>query len=194
MGFLCAFRLVLKLSRRRTQKVCSVQIINPASCCIHCFAAETHAVGTHVGNVAGFVQALRGSHRVACRHPQFAVGLLLHRTGRERRRRSSCLIFLFDLFDGPRTGRDTCLQIFCSSLFEQQNGCAVLELTGILIEVFTGRDSAAGNSLQHRFKPGITGCIEGRFQVPERAAAKFQTFDFAINQHSHGNTLHSAGR
>ena len=48
---------------------------------------EIGRVGTHVRDVAVLVQALRHLHRAPRGETEFAVGLLLHRARRERRRR-----------------------------------------------------------------------------------------------------------
>ena len=45
------------------------------------------AVGPHVGDVAGFVEALRRLHRARGVEAELARGFLLQRRGRERRRR-----------------------------------------------------------------------------------------------------------
>jgi len=82
---LAALRLIGKLARRRAEIVRPVEVVDTIACRIHGLAAQADAVRTHVGNVAGFVQALRCSHGIARSHPQLAIRLLLHRTGGERR-------------------------------------------------------------------------------------------------------------
>ena len=48
-------------------------------------AGQVGRVGTHISNVAVFVQALRHLHRAAGREAQLAIGFLLQRAGGERR-------------------------------------------------------------------------------------------------------------
>ncbi len=54
------------------------------------------AVRSHVGDVAGFVEALRGAHGLRRREAELATGLLLERGGRERRRRTTTVRLALD--------------------------------------------------------------------------------------------------
>ena len=56
-------------------------------------------VGTHVGDVAVFVQALGDLHRPPGGEAELAVGFLLQRAGGERRRRARGVRLVFDLRD-----------------------------------------------------------------------------------------------
>ena len=51
----------------------------------HRLGRHVDAVGAHIGDVAGLVEALRGAHRLARAHAELAAGLLLQRRGHERR-------------------------------------------------------------------------------------------------------------
>ncbi len=63
---------------------------------------QVHRVGTHIGDVSVFVQALGGSHRLRGREPHLPSGLLLQRGRDERRVRPAPVRLLLDPRDRER--------------------------------------------------------------------------------------------
>ena len=62
----------------------------------HGHRGQIRRIGSHVGDVAVLVQALREPHRVSGRETVFAVGLLLQRTRRKRGIRLRCVGLVLD--------------------------------------------------------------------------------------------------
>ena len=82
----------------------------------HRFGRHIDTVGPHVGNVTGFIQALRNRHCLLGTHAKFAGCFLLQRRRHERRRRISGTRFRLNRFYDEIAGRNRLHGQFCLRL------------------------------------------------------------------------------
>ena len=104
---------------------------------------QRHRIGTHVGDEAALVQALRHLHRLLGGVAQLAVGFLLQRRRGERRvwpERSRRLLDADHLPARLAKSADECLR---RRLVEQHHVGALGELAGLLVEVLAGGEALA---------------------------------------------------
>ena len=97
-------------SRRRIEERFAVLRTNQVAGCVDRFFGKRGRIGTHVSDVAVFVEALRHTHCVFGGHPELSIGFLLQGAGRKRRFRAFGIRFDFDANDFERS--------FCESGLE----------------------------------------------------------------------------
>ena len=98
----CALRLLLVLLGRGVQVLRAVLAGDRGAGRVHRLVGEDHVVGTHVGDEAALVEALRDPHHLRRREPQLAAALLLQRRGHERCLRRRPVGLLLDRGDRER--------------------------------------------------------------------------------------------
>ena len=141
--FVC-FLGILDLGRigsiRWIEKCIPVLRTNEFSGRVNRFFRKGGGVGTHVGDIAIFVQALGGSHGVLCGHPQFAVRLLLHGARSKWRLGAFGIGLHFYVEDPERDSLQTLFERFCGFRIELEK-FRIFEQTGRRIEILSGRDA-----------------------------------------------------
>ena len=136
-----------------------------------CEGGEVHGVGTHVGDVTGFVQLLGHYHGFAHRETEFAGGFLLQGGGGKRR----CRRFLAG--------------VFLHRFGHEMGAFAVLqELHGILFRL------KAGVELRIELLFALLVGREATYHAVGRAGLELVDFAFALHNQLDGNRLHTSGR
>ena len=84
MGFLGIFGLARIAPRLVTEILLAIEFGYPAAGGVDRLVTQVDRVGTHVGDVAVFIERLGDTHRLLGTHAQLTVGFLLQRTCRKR--------------------------------------------------------------------------------------------------------------
>ena len=84
MGFLGIFGLAGVTPRLVAEILLAVEFGHPAAGGVDRLVTQVNRVGTHVSDVAVFIERLGDAHRLFGTHAQLAVGFLLQRTRRKR--------------------------------------------------------------------------------------------------------------
>ena len=136
-------------------------------------ARQVHRVGTHIGDVSAFIEALRHHHRLRNRKTEFAGGFLLQgRSGERRCRRAFQGLF-----------RDALHREFGIATLLEEGQCLVVGLE-------TGRERG-GNLLWI-----VAAAREHEFSRDVVVGFALEVLDFALalDNQSHGNALHATCR
>ena len=157
---------------------------------------QRRGVGTHIGDVAVFVQRLGGAHRLTGAHAQFASGFLLQGRSRERSGRAAGV--RLRLHRGHRqcilrTAVELSGQGFRACLVDDRRR-GVLQLA-LVIEVTTGSHSGpveGGEVRSERVRP--VRQTEVDVEVPVVGGHESHAFAFAFDNESGGHGLDASGR
>ena len=144
-------------------------------------AADVHALE----------QPLRDLHRPLGREAELAVGFLLQRRGRERRRRPLRERLLFDAGDRPRqVARERLHQRVRLRLVEHAN--ALAGQLALRVEVLAGGDALVADADERGGELAIVGA-NLRLEVPVARRAERHALFFALDDQADGDALHAAG-
>ena len=160
---------------------------------LDCHRGQVRRVGSHVGDVAVFVQALSHLHRVARRVPALPVRLLLKRAGSKRRIGPGAIGLVFQV---GHAGLDVAepLEQFGGLRFAEPQKCRVLELARGRVEVPARGDFPPVDRNQGGLE-ALPACLgEDSHQVPERGAGKGHPLPFPLDDQPNRHALYPAGR
>jgi hypothetical protein len=194
VGFLGVLLLGGVLANFGIEVIIAVTLLHAAPRRLNGFLRQVDAVGTHVGDVAVFVEPLRGLHRLAGGHVQLAIGFLLQRAGGKRGIRPAILQPGFDIAYLPRLIDQAGLQLFGRGFVEQQDVDVRLQFAGVLIEIATGGDATTADGAERGIERRAEFGGESRLQIPVAGLLERQPLQLALHQHPHGDRLHAAGR
>ena len=141
---------------------------------------QVHRVGSHVGDVAGFVQALRRAHRPLRRETELARGVLLQGRGDERRRGAALALAAVD-----PVGRQPPVRRGQHALADTVRVLGVADVEFLQVLVFQAHQ-AAEEFLARLRQVGLDGPV---LLGPERL-----DLALALDDHAQRRALHPAGR
>ena len=113
VGFLCILGLVLIHARRFRHISVAVACLDNFAGLHYGLGGHVDAVGTHICNVAGLVEALGSAHGLAGAKAELPAGFLLQRRGHERSGRVAVGGFGLDRRDGQVARFDSGNRQFC---------------------------------------------------------------------------------
>ena len=193
VSFLGVFHLGLVGARLGRQIVGTVVGINQLACVFHSDFGQVGRVGTHVGDVTVFVQALGDLHCPASGETKLTVTFLLQRAGGKRRIWFGRVRLFFDFRDREFASLNAGGQIARGLLVEVHQLIWVLQLAVGRIKVFAAGNFLAFDRHQRRFKLLAARLGEHANQIPPAAGDKRHAFALTLNDQAYGNTLHPAG-
>jgi hypothetical protein len=194
VSLLSSLRLIRKRPRRGTEIVVSVAALDAASGRVDRLARQRDTVGTHVSNVAFFVEPLSRLHRRPGRHADLPVRFLLQSARREGSVRLPCLVAGLDRSDGPVDLLDPVSQFVGLLAVEQYDISSRLQFAGVLIEVSSGRDAFSVDCVEGRVKFRSATGFQGGFQIPVFRADEPGPFFFPLDEDLDRDRLNPAGR
>ena len=100
VGLLGVFDLVREVSHGLGDVRLAVDTLDLRAHCTERLLRQRHAVGTHVGDEATFVEALRDAHHLGSRQAQLSAALLLERRGHEGSLRRRAVGLVLDTANG----------------------------------------------------------------------------------------------
>ena len=189
VGFLCVLALGGVHARCGGHEFCAVQLRCLAACGLDGLIAQRHRVGTHVGDVTVFVQALRHLHGHAGGETQLTCGFLLQGGGRERRCRAALIRLGLNRTYGERRGLQGCGERAGGFLVQ------VGDLGGVegavVGEVLAGGDAFAVYGDQLGVE-AFGGCgQEASGQIPVVSGDECHAFAFALDHEAGRDGLHA---
>ncbi len=189
MGFLCVLALGGVHARCGGHEFCAVQLGCLAACGGDCLLAQCHRVGTHVGDITVFVEALRHLHGHAGGETQLTCGFLLQGGGGERRCRAALVRLGLNGAYGERGGLQGCGERAGGFLIQ------VGDLGGVegavVGEVLAGGDAVTVYGDQLGVE-AFGGCgQEASGQVPVVGGDECHAFAFAFNDEAGCDGLHA---
>ena len=157
---------------------------------------QVRAVGSHVRDVALFVQPLGDGHRARRGEPKLPARLLLQCRGREGRARSFVERIRIHARDPEGDVPEPRREALGRVTVEEHDVAAIGELTRRGVEVATFGETAAVELDERRAERelGIGGREEGAFEVVPRARTESHPGAFAFDDHPHRDALDAAGR
>ena len=175
------------------QKLVAVFLSDQAAGVLDRDRGQIGRIGTHVGDVPVFVQALGNLHRPPGGEAELAVGFLLQRAGGERRVGLGRVRLVFDLGDAELAAADPRGEC-CRRVLVEQHQLGILELAGGRIEIFAEREPPAVDRDQSGFE--LLAVVFGELaeQVPPGGGDEGHPLAFALDDQPHGDALHAAGR
>ncbi len=199
VGLLRVLHLAGVLARRRVHVLVAVELTGLVARGVDGRLRQRGRVGTHIGDVAVFVEPLRNAHRALGGEPQLAAGLLLQRRGHERRIRAAGVGLLLHRGHrqagapepgGQRTGRGLVEDQYLVGLADHAQR----------VEIAAGGDPLAVDADQPGAEPRRRGVgvghagVELGQHVPVGGAAERHAVAFALHDDAGGHGLHPAGR
>ena len=155
-------------------------------------ARQVDRVGTHVGDVAVLIEALRDLHGARGALAELAVGLLLQRRGREGRVRVAHLLLALDAHHGQGTPLEPIAQGARRCLVEAQHDAPLDQAARVGVEVATRRDGYA----RHADERGVEGhalLLGGGLKIPPAARHEGHALALAHHEQAHGDALDAPG-
>ena len=133
MGFLRTLRPVRVHARAIRNVLRTVHFLDLGAARANRLTGQHHGVGTHVGDVAVFVEPLRGRHRVAGAHAQFSTRFLLEGARREGGGGPPRVGLGLEVSDGGFCAVERLDEQSCALLGENRDVCpeALFELTRV---------------------------------------------------------------
>ena len=193
VGLLGVFHLGLINSRLRRQILMAVLRCHQRPGRLDGHRRQTGRVGSHVGDMAGFVQALRHLHGVPGGKSVFAVGFLLKRAGRKRRIRPGSIGLCFQVGYFGRSAAKPLEQLLGPFFVEQQQ-CRIFDQAGGGIEIAALGNFPPVDRDQFRLKTFAAGFGEHAQQIPIGGGLEGHPLPLAFDNQSHGHALHPARR
>ena len=189
VGFLGVLALGGVHARCGGHELGAVQLGCLAACSGNCLLAQCHRVGTHVGDVTVFVEALRHLHGHAGGETQLTCGFLLQGGGGERRCRAALVRLGLNGAYGERGGLQSCGERAGGFLVQ------VGDLGGVegavVGEVLAGCDTVAVYGDQLGVE-AFGGCgQEASGQVPVVGGNECHAFAFALDHEAGCDGLHA---
>ena len=194
VGLLGALRLAGVHAGRVGDVLGAVQLRGLPARGVDRLRAQRRGVGTHVGDVAVLVQALRGAHGLPGRHPQLARRLLLEGRRGERRGRAARVRLGLERGDGERGVGQRRDQGRGPRLVEVRD-VGGAQLPGVQ-EVAAGGHAAAVDRRQARVEGrlGVVRDGERAGHVPVVGGDERHALTLALDHQPRRDGLHAAGR
>ena len=195
VGFLRVLDLAGVLTRRRMHVFRTVQLGGLRTSGSDRRLRESRRVGTHVGDVAVFVQTLCDAHCTLGRETKFASGFLLERRRHERRVRLARVRLVL----GGGNREVDALQRFRETTrvrLVEHGDRAALELS-VSSEIATGGDTRTVDGDQARTettRAGLCTGVERRGNIPVRRRLERHPLAFTLDDDASGHRLDAAGR
>ena len=153
---------------------------------------ELHRVGTHVGDVAALVEALRDRHRAPRAEAQLVAGLLLQRRGLERRLRSLGERLRLRGRDRVADVAQTCRELAGFGLAQVHRAGTFGERAGRRVEVATRRDAVAVELDETRVERHAAR-REPAVEIPVVRGVERHALALTLDDQSRRDALHAAG-
>ncbi|CNV39309.1 Uncharacterised protein [Mycobacterium tuberculosis] len=197
--FLGVLHLAGVLARRRRDVLVAVELARLGTCGVDRRLRQRGGVGTHIGDVAVFVQPLGDAHRPLGGEPQLAAGLLLQRGGHERRVRAPGVGLLLGRGHGQLRAIQARGQRGRAPLVEHNDFVAFAQRAQ-RVEIAASGHPPASHGRQPGAEGGRRGVRVGHAgiqlgkDVPVGRAAERHAVAFARHDDAGGHRLHPARR
>ena len=200
MRFLRALRLARVHAGSIRDVLGAVHFLDLCAARANCLTGEHDRIGTHIGDVAVFVEPLRGGHRVAGAHAQFAARLLLERTRGEGSGGAARVRLGLEISDGGLGPLERFDEKLCAFLGQDGDVSleALLEFARIG-EVTSRGDALAIERAQLRGERGRIGAAVTQLrrnelarQIPVRGRREGHALAFALHNEARCDGLDAA--
>ena len=195
MGFLRVLRLRGVVAGRVGEEVRAVALRDHRAGGLQCRVRQRGAVGSHIGDVALFVEALGSPHRHLRAHPELAARLLLVGRGDERCGGTATVGLRLTSADLVGHAVERADQRLGPSLVE--HGDVVASEATVITEVATARQPNPVDRVERRRELALVvtlRCGERALHVPVAGLDERHAFAFTFDDDAGGDRLHTAGR